>query len=261
MIYKKYEDPACIDKETWKEILTDRQIAGDEILDVLNCLYHMPGYKLNGKEIARKLNYKHHARLNLLVPEFVDKIRAKHDLKGFPVNSEGKIRRWHVPFNGTEEKSGKKILYFWILREELARAIQEIGLFNNRFPDELPEKLAYREQLNEKDEIFKEGICKQVIVNSYERNLRARAKCLEAHGYDCSVCGFNFEKHYGELGKDMIHVHHVKSLSSIGKEYRINPIEDLLPVCPNCHAMIHRNKNNPLSIDELREIVKANNTP
>lgn len=95
-----------------------------------------------------------------------------------------------------------------------------------------------------------EGAKKQVAVNAYERNEKARQKCIEHYGSVCSVCGFNFERAYGERGKNFIHVHHLVQLSSIGREYRVNPIEDLRPVCPNCHAMLHRN---PLfTIDQLK---------
>lgn len=54
----------------------------------------------------------------------------------------------------------------------------------------------------------------------------------------------NFEKVYGEIGKNFIHVHHIEFISSFeGKEHELNPIEGLIPVCPNCHAMLHRKLN------------------
>lgn len=87
---------------------------------------------------------------------------------------------------------------------------------------------------------FVEGSAHSILVNAYERNSAARKKCLEHYGTNCFVCGFDFEKAYGEIGKNYIHVHHLKSLSQIRKQYKINPIKDLRPVCPNCHAMIHR---------------------
>ncbi len=64
------------------------------------------------------------------------------------------------------------------------------------------------------------------------------------------ICSFDFEKIYGEVGKDVIHVHHLKPLSTIGEEYKVDPIDDLCPVCPNCHLIIHR-RNPPYSIDEI----------
>jgi len=99
-----------------------------------------------------------------------------------------------------------------------------------------------------------EGKSKQVLQNKYERNPFARKKCIEHYGYNCSVCGINFESKYGEIGKNFIHIHHITPISEIKSLTEVNPIEDLRPVCPNCHAMIHR--NNPiLTIIELRDMI------
>ncbi len=87
---------------------------------------------------------------------------------------------------------------------------------------------------------FAEGARTTVTVNAYERSAPARAACIAHHGSSCSVCGMSFEATYGPPGKGLIHVHHLKALASIGSEYAIDAIEDLRPVCPNCHAMIHR---------------------
>ena len=117
-------------------------------------------------------------------------------------------------------------------------------------------------QQNDYDEIednkdYYEGALKRVYVNKYERDHDARMKCIEAHGYKCSVCGMDFEKMYGELGKGFIHVHHIVPISTIGEEYKIDPVKDMVPVCPNCHAMLHRGKDGQvLSVDELKEIIK-----
>ncbi|MEJ5203591.1 MAG: HNH endonuclease [Anaerolineales bacterium] len=102
---------------------------------------------------------------------------------------------------------------------------------------------------------YYEGAKRQVAVNVYERNLGARMVCIQHYGVNCSVCGFNFEETYGKIGIGYIHVHHIKPLSQIGKNYKLNPITDLRPVCPNCHAMIHQ-RNPPYSIEELRSMLK-----
>ena len=99
-----------------------------------------------------------------------------------------------------------------------------------------------------------EGALQWISVNRYERDPEARRKCLEHHGFDCYVCEFNFERVYGLGGRSLIHVHHLKPLSEIGRKYRIDPVKDLRPVCPNCHAMIHR-RNPPYSIEEMIELL------
>lgn len=96
-----------------------------------------------------------------------------------------------------------------------------------------------------------EGARTRVWVNRFERDPRARQLCIDKFGYACLVCGFDFRKTYGDIGTEFIHVHHLIPLHKGGKRYRVNPQKDLRPVCPNCHAMLH--KGNPLfSIEELK---------
>lgn len=102
-----------------------------------------------------------------------------------------------------------------------------------------------------------EGATSQVLVNRYERNIEARKLCLAHYGGPtCQICKFNFSKAYGPIGDGLIHVHHLKLLSSVGKTYKINPVKDLLPVCPNCHAMLHRS-NPPYTPALVRKMLTA----
>lgn len=104
-------------------------------------------------------------------------------------------------------------------------------------------------------ETFYEGTNKEAVRKFYERNPGAREKCLAHWGFDCCICGFNFEA-YGNLGKGYIHVHHIVPISVYDEEHPIDPVKDLCPVCPNCHAMLHR-KSPPYTIDEIKlKIVK-----
>ena len=89
---------------------------------------------------------------------------------------------------------------------------------------------------------FYEGACKQISVNTYERDRTARDKCLQHHGTSCAVCAQNMSEIYGPAAAGLIHVHHLKPLSEVKEDYQVNPIADLRPVCPNCHAVIHRRK-------------------
>lgn len=102
---------------------------------------------------------------------------------------------------------------------------------------------------------FAEGASKQVIQTRYERNPYAREQCLAHHGYACKVCTFDFEQQYGSLGHGFIHVHHLTPVSMAKSPHRIDPKKDLMPVCPNCHAMLHR-QNPPLTIAELKQLIK-----
>ncbi len=100
-----------------------------------------------------------------------------------------------------------------------------------------------------------EGAKRKITINSYERSTKARQECLAHHGYVCSVCNFSFLTNYGARGEDFIHVHHIIPISKIAESYVVDPIKDLCPICPNCHAMIHRT-DPPCSIKELQEILK-----
>lgn len=104
---------------------------------------------------------------------------------------------------------------------------------------------------------YREGDVSRAEVNRYERNPLNRKLCLAARGYDCAICGMNFERVYGEVGHHFIHVHHVIPVSQIGSGYIIDPVKDLVPVCPNCHAMLHK-KNPPYLPEELRTVIVSN---
>lgn len=121
-------------------------------------------------------------------------------------------------------------------------------------PHQLINDDVYDVDYPEDDEKLYEGALMKVNVNKYERNQRARRECVAKKGYRCLVCGRDFEATYGEIGKGFIHVHHLTPISSIGKEYELNVDTDLVPVCPNCHYMLHR-KNPPYTIEELKEIL------
>lgn len=100
-----------------------------------------------------------------------------------------------------------------------------------------------------------EGAKKTVVVNRYERNRQARRKCLAHHGTACVVCGIDFGVAYDGIADGFIHVHHITPISAIGVEYELDPITDLVPVCPNCHAMLHHGVDEPRSVDELKALL------
>jgi len=86
---------------------------------------------------------------------------------------------------------------------------------------------------------------------AYDRNPLARRECISHWGYSCSVCGFEFAKKYGPRGIDFIHVHHLHDISLSGGEHAVDPINDLRPVCANCHSMLHTERP-AISIDRLQ---------
>lgn len=101
--------------------------------------------------------------------------------------------------------------------------------------------------------VLVEGEESDIVLTKYERSKAARDQCVLHHGCSCAVCGFDFESVYGELGRGFIHIHHINPISERGEEYEVDPIRDLVPLCPNCHAMTHR-RIPPVSVAELRAL-------
>lgn len=95
-----------------------------------------------------------------------------------------------------------------------------------------------------------EGTRHQVLSVRYERNPINRRLCLYKKGYNCSVCGTNLYEKYGAIGRDFIEVHHTTPVSMMGDDYKLDIDRDLVPLCPNCHAMIHR-KTPPYTVEQL----------
>lgn len=106
-------------------------------------------------------------------------------------------------------------------------------------------------------ETYSEGTTRDVTVNAYERSDAARDACIDHYGAGCQVCGVEFGKRYGPEAEGYIHVHHLIPLSQIDETYEVDPVEDLRPVCPNCHAVIHMGGESR-SIDEVQEMMGAN---
>ena len=135
----------------------------------------------------------------------------------------------------------------------IVKSDEAIGPSNQRKAIRRPEYLAAEELSPEVE--YAEGVARPVLVNAYERSRRARDKCLHHYGRSCIVCGLNFEATYGEPAAGYIEVHHIVPIARLGKEYRLNPIADLRPVCPNCHAVIHR-REPPFSIEEVKGMLR-----
>jgi len=198
-------------------------------------------------EVTQDIHWQDISRLAYYVDIHFDTIINPSQESIFPIErlQEGIFAR----VNWTPRASGKSI------PEDVAEQLEtdwakflnrEIPVIQTVYPDEI-----------DNDRTFQEGTHKLVTVNVYERNPEARAICIQRYGVVCSVCGIDFKKKYGDIGKGFIHVHHLEPLA-IRKGYELNPIRDLRPVCPNCHAMLHKRKPEPYTIDELKNLVKAN---
>jgi len=189
----------------------------------------------------------------------ISSVESEISFHDFLIYEWGVVKYFELIYKyGDYQKYSEIYNDFFVILEQEAKdtnnrvAIKNLLKINKIFNKKIIE--IYPDEVEET--ILLEGAKKQIVVNAYERNPKAREKCINKYGFSCFICGFNFQKNYGEIGKEFIHVHHLKPLSEIQEEYEVNPIEDLRPVCPNCHAMLHR-KVPAYSIEEIQNILKG----
>lgn len=231
--------------DEWIEVLQDKKLTNDLDISIFQALYSFQGHKAPASQIGLLLGYKGKntsSPLNSEIGRYGKRIAKEYNIK-FTVRENGTERKWDIFFDG-EVKSQP---FIWKLKDELVQAIEETGLTGEQqYPDEIP--------IDSEEKLF-EGAKRTIVVNSYERNNKARQQCIKHYGTSCMVCGFDFQKTYGKIGKDFIHVHHLTKVADIGNKYEVNPIKDLRPVCPNCHSMLHKQEP-PLTIEELKLLLK-----
>jgi len=178
----------------------------------------------------------------------VGAIRFESDRDRFDFDTMGKIKAQQLQTNRILTKETADIL----------RKTWRKGSVDEN--DSEQEEFVFPEENVEKGTLA-EGALRRVTINAYERSDAARSKCLAHYGTTCVVCKTNLQSIYGHAAAGLIHVHHLQSLAAVGGDYEVDPIEDLRPVCPNCHAVIHRKKT-PYSIEEVRDFIaqaKPNN--
>jgi len=154
---------------------------------------------------------------------------------------------------GVEEKLAYE------LPPESSLTIGEFGVWQIKLSKSDAEFEIYESgDVNKNDiDVLIEGRDVSLELTKYERNSKARELCIAHHGDSCKVCDMNFGLVYGKVGYGFIHVHHIIPISEQDGEYEVDPVNDLVPLCPNCHAMAHR-RNPPFSIPELKDMVKSN---
>lgn len=241
-------------KQQFIEVL--EKVAEPKDIKVFQVIYNFnERHEAAASEIAAVLKIKYHP-LNSQFGRLAKKVEKIIPNIVYELREDETSRYWNLFFNGRYNHAGKGKLFYWQLRTPLVEALQELSLTG-----ELKKTEDLAEELSEQAlKTLPEGAKKSIVVNAYERNPKAREECVQHYGTDCAVCGFNFGKVFGELGQGFIHVHHLKPISTIGESYDVNPIQDLRPVCPNCHAMLHRKKDTVLSIEELIAVRKSHAT-
>lgn len=232
-----------ISKEQYKLAFASKGILKERNIELLRVLYDAPNCEATAPQLAEVLGYSNFPPINALVGQLGKRIANFLNIILLPRedNSPG---WWKIVADGDQRPEG----FTWRLKNQLIEALEELGLLSD-----IETRLHLESgQINRE---LLEGKLRKVIVNAFERNAVARRLCIKHYQAICSVCDLDFQEKYGHIGKGFIHVNHLLELSAIGKEYKIDPIKDLRPVCPNCHAMLHQ-KSPAYPINELRAIVK-----
>ncbi|MBT3320894.1 MAG: hypothetical protein HN392_01275 [Anaerolineae bacterium] len=114
--------------------------------------------------------------------------------------------------------------------------------------------------------VIYEGRRRKKTSIAYERSDAVRKAAIEYYRREdghiiCTVCNFDFFKTYGQRGKDYIEIHHETPLSETEggerKEFLGEAIQNVKPVCSNCHKMIHRKRNDTFSVEMMKRIIKS----
>ncbi len=230
----------------WTKILLNKEITNNLDIAIFQALYSFNEQKAPGSEIGKMLGYAGKtpsSPLNSEIGRYAKRIATNYEIN-FTTRSAGNYKYWDLFFNGWTEEP----FFVWQLRPELKEALQETGLTGEeQYPEEIP---------FDDFKTYPEGLKRTITVNVYERNPKVRQKCIEYWKAICSVCQLDFGEKYGEIGQGFIHVHHLIPVSDIGPNYQVDPINDLRPVCPNCHSMLHKT-NPPLTIEELKDRIEA----
>jgi len=230
--------------DQWIEILGNGEITSEFGLLILQTIYSCENHSAPASQAAAIMGRSGKtpwSPLNSEIWRYAVRIQKSDYPITFSIKEDTRKERfWDIFFSSDGE--GK--LFPWRLYSELIEALEKTGQTGEvQYPEEFP---------REEESSLTEGAKKTISVNVYERSTQARNTCVGHWGTSCSVCEMDFASEYGKIGKGYIHVHHLTPISSIKENYEINPVKDLRPVCPNCHAMLHR-ENPPLSIQELKE--------
>ncbi len=234
-------------------------------VEVLQILYSLPNSSATARQLTMALDY-------YSFPSAIKQIDTGEFKKYNPGKLIGEIGKSIAfskgitpPSNGKGDRTSRAFSRFvgednkktgLVMWDNLKKALENLRLVTIDNTDfDASERLPTETFQFDETELFKEGKVIQVFTNRYERNQRARLECIKHFGNKCSVCDFNFGEVYGDIAKGFIHVHHKLGLAEINAEYVVDPIKDLIPVCANCHSVIHLTRP-AQTIDELKKRMK-----
>lgn len=206
-------------------------------LQMLQAHYYAPNLTLTATQMAKALGYPTFALANLHYGKLGREVGAALGWDPLPSTLV------YVPaeFEKPEQE------WLWIMRSTVAGALEKMGWIELEHTD-IPDEVDMSAPLYE-------GAVRRIAVNAYERSSVAREKCILHYGCRCAACGMTLAEKYGETAQGLIHVHHLRQLAETNAEYRVDPVADLRPVCPTCHAVIH-SRTPAFTIEEITAMIE-----
>lgn len=248
--------------DDWLRLLMDSSIFGLNDLEMVMFVYRQPGHRSSATDIGHFMfgiqqrdklldNRIVANRITSQNKSIANRIYRLYNIEP-PQNSDGGHRYWNLLFDGDPKRqTGPDGKWIWIMRPNLVKAVSWMLKSSNGSDDFHPDTTTKN---GHGDELYLEGDSITVQSLRYERNPIARERCIEEKGCFCYICHFDFEATYGDVGKGKIHVHHVIPLSTRRGQHKIRIMEDLIPICPNCHYIIH-SKKPPYTPDEVSVMI------
>lgn len=203
---------------------------------MLQAHYHAPNFTLTATQMAKALGYPTFASANLHYGRLGRAVGTALGWNPLPSTLVYVLAEFEKP-----ERE-----WFWIMRPAVAGALETLGWVEGEH-SEIPEEVDMAAPLYE-------GAVRRIAVNAYERSSAAREKCILYYGCRCAACGMTLAETYGETAQGLIHVHHLRQLAEANAEYCVDPVADLRPVCPTCHAVIH-SRTPAFAIEEITSMI------
>lgn len=264
-INNKYIVDIDITVDEWKQMLLDGSVFDQNCKDMILQWYFQEGYLATSKSMTNIYypdlkNTPYNGFVIGLTKRIQNHLNNRFWVESFDSEKEA---YWSTPFEGWNIDGKESNHFVWKLRDELVAAIDSIPGFADHFIRLNEETIFDYDRIIIQNQNNKEGkrIIKETVVIQRSQVNKKIAKQLNIEKYGrltCEVCGFDFEKVYGIRGYSFIEVHHNKPLYLTDGEVVIDPKDDLNCLCSNCHRIIHRNKSEVLTVEQLKNIIEEN---
>lgn len=240
--------PSSEDYRRAFERLLEAERLTESNLRVLRAHYSRPRFRTTSQQLRDSLGFTGIGGSNRAYGAVAEKVANEIDFDTpYPENKRSSF--WRALSDG----DGSGDHYTWILRPEVVRSLEDVGLVDPNFAESGPVNDPDIHEDPNRSAI--EGRRRLVLHLERERNRTlVNQKKEQAKSLACEICGFLFSEKYGEIGADYCEAHHLVPLADadVGRETLLS---ELMLVCANCHRVIHL-RNPPYEPDEVREMIR-----